>query len=102
MFFYRRYLEQAPKAANREDVERRIKDLQASVQQEAEAKQKPPTDVAPHVETREHDAPTEEAAPSEPPPATEVAPPPAAADDRRAWQVAVGLARRSRLFRAAP
>ncbi len=92
LFFYRRYLEQAPKAANREDVERRIKDLQASVQQEAEAKQKPPTDVAPHVDTREHDAPNEEAAPSEPAPGTDVAPPPVAADDRRAWQVAVGLA----------
>jgi hypothetical protein len=45
LFFYRRYLEQAPKATNRDDVERRMKDLEASLQQEAELKQKPPTEV---------------------------------------------------------
>ena len=46
LFFYRRYLEQAPKdAANRPDVERRIKDLEDAVQQQRELKQKPPTAV---------------------------------------------------------
>src|SRR5262249_46892027 len=49
LFFYRRYLEQAPNAANRDDVERRMKDLEASLQQEAELKQKPPPGVADHV-----------------------------------------------------
>ncbi|HSS39491.1 MAG TPA: tetratricopeptide repeat protein, partial [Polyangia bacterium] len=91
LFFYRRYLEQAPNAANRDDVERRMKDLQASLQQEAELKQKPPTEVSPHVETREHQAPDAQPAPSEPPAVTDVAPAPAP-EDRRAWQVALGLA----------
>ncbi len=59
LFFYRRYLEQAPNAANRDDVERRMKDLQASLQQEAELKQKPPTEVSSHVETSEHQAPNQ-------------------------------------------
>ncbi|MES1210667.1 MAG: tetratricopeptide repeat protein, partial [Pseudomonadota bacterium] len=92
LFFYRRYLEQAPNAANRDDVERRMKDLQASLQQEAELKQKPPTEVSPHVETRDRQASSQPAAPSEPPAETVVAAAPAPADERRAWQVAVGLA----------
>lgn len=92
LFFYRRYLEQAPRAPNRDDVERRMKDLQAALQQEAEAKQKPPTDVPPTVETRDREPPNDEAARSEATPSTVVAPPPAAAEDRRAWQLAVGLA----------
>lgn len=46
LFFYRRYLEQAPNAANREDVERRIKDLQAALQQAAELKQQRPAAAA--------------------------------------------------------
>lgn len=52
LFFYRRYLEQAPNAGNRDDVEKRMKDLQASLQQEAELKQKPPTEVESHVSPR--------------------------------------------------
>ncbi|MFL5305756.1 MAG: tetratricopeptide repeat protein [Polyangia bacterium] len=91
LFFYRRYLEQAPKAANRDDVERRMKELQAALQQEAEAKQKPPTDVPPHVDTPDREPPSEQPAPSEPTPGTVVTPPPAAADERRAWEVAVGM-----------
>lgn len=91
LFFYRRYLEQAPNAANRDDVERRMKDLQASLQQEAELKQKPPTEVSPHVETRDQPAPGEEASPGQPPPPAEGAPAAAPDEERRPWQVAVGL-----------
>jgi hypothetical protein len=46
LFFYRRYLEQAPNAPNRNDVEMRVKDLTQSLQEEKELKQKPPTEVA--------------------------------------------------------
>src|SRR5688572_20927887 len=46
LFFYRRYLEQAPDAPNRADVEQRQKDLVQSLQEEKELKQKPPTEVA--------------------------------------------------------
>jgi hypothetical protein len=59
LFFYRRYLEQAPNAANKGEVEQRMKDLSASLQQERELKQKPP----PGVETKE-------VAPANPPPIT--------------------------------
>jgi len=45
LFFYRRYLEQAPKANNRADVEQRMKDLAQSLEQEKELKQRPPTEV---------------------------------------------------------
>jgi hypothetical protein len=45
LFFYRRYLEQAPSAGNHADVEQRMKDLSQSLEQEKELKQKPPTEV---------------------------------------------------------
>jgi len=44
-FFYRRYLEQDPNADNRVDVEKRIKDLEAVIQQQNDVKRKPPTEV---------------------------------------------------------
>ena len=44
-FFYRRYLEQEPNADNRADVEKRIKDLEAVIQQQNDVKRKPPTEV---------------------------------------------------------
>ena len=47
LFFYRRYLEQAPNAPNRDDVERRMKDLQAALQQEPEQKPKSPSGKSP-------------------------------------------------------
>ena len=46
LFFYRRYLEQAPKnAANRSDVERRVKDIEEVLAQQTAIKRKPPTEV---------------------------------------------------------
>jgi tetratricopeptide (TPR) repeat protein len=47
IFFYRRYIEAAPKAANRADVERRIRELEEVVRKQGEAKSKPPTQVEP-------------------------------------------------------
>jgi hypothetical protein len=44
-FFYRRYLEQEPNAANRAEVEKRIKDLESVIQQQNDVKRKPPTEV---------------------------------------------------------
>jgi tetratricopeptide (TPR) repeat protein len=45
LFFYRRYLEQAPNAANRGEVDKRMKDLEESMREEKELKQKPPPGV---------------------------------------------------------
>jgi Tetratricopeptide repeat len=45
-FFYRRYLEQAPNAANRADVDKRIKDLDDAIRQQSDLKRRPPTEVA--------------------------------------------------------
>jgi hypothetical protein len=45
-FFYRRYLEQAPDAANRAEVEKRIKDLDEAMRQQNDLKRRPPTEVA--------------------------------------------------------
>ena len=53
LFFYRRYLEQAPNAANKGEVEQRMKDLTQSLQQEKDLKQKPP----PGVETKDPQPP---------------------------------------------
>lgn len=95
LFFYRRYVEQAPNAPNRDDVQRRMKELQAALQQEQETKPeqkaKPPTDVPPAADAREHaTGPNDEPTPAPPPPVTPDAPA-VAEDARRAWQVAVGL-----------
>ncbi len=95
LFFYRRYLEQAPNAANRDDVERRMKDLQSSLQQEAELKQKPPTEVSGHVETRDATAtapPSSGAGAAITPPATVVTTPPPAPSGERPWELSLGLA----------
>jgi len=43
--FYRRYLEQAPNAANRPEVEKRIKDLEEMMKQQNDVKRRPPTEV---------------------------------------------------------
>jgi hypothetical protein len=45
LFFYRRYLEQAPAAPNRGEVEQRMKDLAQQLEAEKVLKQKPPTEV---------------------------------------------------------
>jgi tetratricopeptide (TPR) repeat protein len=66
LFFYRRYLEQAPNAANKGEVEQRMKDLKESLQQERDLKQKPP----PGVETKDPVAVTP------PPPPPPLNPPP--------------------------
>jgi Tetratricopeptide repeat len=68
LFFYRRYLEQAPAAGNKREVEQRMKDLTESLQQERDLKQKPP----PGVETTERRG----AGPVPPPP-----PPPPPPDE---------------------
>jgi opacity protein-like surface antigen len=70
-FFYRRYLEQEPNADNRADVEKRIKDLEAVIQQQNDVKRRPPTEVT----DQDHHAPaaTTTPAPVTAPPA---APPP--------------------------
>jgi tetratricopeptide (TPR) repeat protein len=47
IFFYRRYVESAPKAGNRADVERRIHELEEVLRKQGEAKSKPPTQVEP-------------------------------------------------------
>ncbi|HVY38293.1 MAG TPA: tetratricopeptide repeat protein [Polyangia bacterium] len=101
LFFYRRYLEQAPNAANRDDVERRMKDLQAALQQETEPKQKRPTDVPPPADAGERAAPNDEATPAQPVPATVTAPP-APDEERRPWQVAVGLGAAFASFSGSP
>lgn len=46
LFFYRRYLEGDPSAANRADVEKRMAELDEMVRRQAENKQRPPTEVA--------------------------------------------------------
>lgn len=73
-FFYRRYLEQEPSAANRAEVEKRIKDLESVIQQQNDVKRKPPTEVT-DQDQRSAQPP---AATATPPPATPVAftPPP--------------------------
>jgi hypothetical protein len=64
-FFYRRYLEQAPGAANRAEVERRIKDLEEAIRQQSEIKRRPPPGVA----QDDHDLPaTQQTDASSPPP----------------------------------
>jgi tetratricopeptide (TPR) repeat protein len=45
LFFYRRYLEQKPDAANRAEVEKRVKDLQASIEADTKDQSKPPADA---------------------------------------------------------
>ena len=46
-FFYRRYIEGAPNAANRADVEKRMRELEELVKKQGDARQQPPNDVAP-------------------------------------------------------
>jgi hypothetical protein len=45
LFFYRRYLDQAPEASNHLEVEKRVADLERSVQEQATLKKKPPPGV---------------------------------------------------------
>jgi tetratricopeptide (TPR) repeat protein len=46
LFFYRRYLEQNPKAENRNDVENRMAELERSIKEEKDLQQRPPTNLA--------------------------------------------------------
>jgi hypothetical protein len=71
-FFYRRYLEQAPDAANRPEVEKRIKDLDEAMRQQNDLKRRPPTEVANDDQTPSRVAQQVDAA-TPPPPTT---PPP--------------------------
>jgi tetratricopeptide (TPR) repeat protein len=66
LFFYRRYLENDPHAANRSDVEKRMAELDEMVKRQAEVKSRPPTSVAgPGPATQ---PPPTAAAPPAPPP----------------------------------
>jgi hypothetical protein len=65
-FFYRRYLEQAPNAANRAEVEKRIKDLEEAIRQQNDLKRRPPTEVA----HNDHDLPTAQQVDAASPPTT--------------------------------
>ena len=91
LFFYRRYLEQAPDAPNRQNVEQRMKDLAVSLEQEKELKQRPPTEVARTSDGAGLDQPPPAAAPGAPTPVVattaSVEPPPAAAERGKAWTV---------------
>jgi len=69
-FFYRRYLEQEPNAANRAEVEKRIKDLEGVIQQQNDVKRRPPTEV-----TDQDQRSAAPASPATPPPATATTPP---------------------------
>ncbi len=90
LFFYRRYLEQAPNAPNRDDVERRMKDLQAALQQEPEQRSKPPTDMPPPRPAPSGGGEGSPPVPANPPGTPEVPPPggnppPPAVAERRTW-----------------
>jgi Tetratricopeptide repeat len=69
-FFYRRYLEQDPSAANRVEVEKRIKDLEGVIQQQNDVKRRPPTEVT----DQDQRAAASPPATTTPPPATRTAP----------------------------
>lgn len=45
LFFYRRYLDTAPKAQDRQDVEKRMADLERAIAEQAALKNRPPPDV---------------------------------------------------------
>ncbi|HXJ24025.1 MAG TPA: tetratricopeptide repeat protein [Polyangia bacterium] len=90
LFFYRRYLEQAPNAANRDDVERRMKELDAALKQEEAAKQKPPPPGL--VDHPGEAAPPPPAAPAEPPPSPAPAEPTAPAPAAEPLHWVTGLA----------
>jgi tetratricopeptide (TPR) repeat protein len=74
-FFYRRYLEQEPNAANRPEVEKRIKDLESVIQQQNDVKRKPPTEVT-DQDPRTAPQPATPAAPTPATPAAFTPPPP--------------------------
>jgi len=71
LFFYRRYLEGDPNAANRADVEKRMAELAEVAKAQAEAKARPPTAVSPAT------PPPREAASGAPEVSPAGAPPPA-------------------------
>jgi hypothetical protein len=108
-FFYRRYLEQAPNAANRPEVEKRIKDLDEVIKQQADVKRRPPTEVTDQERERTPDATSPPAAAPPGTPATAVVvagtpaatapatPPPDAGVAAASSQAASELGRRVRL-----
>lgn len=66
LFFYRRYLDAAPEAGDRQDVEKRVADLERAIAEQAALKNRPPPDVR-------HDAASTSATQQPPPPASDVA-----------------------------
>jgi Tfp pilus assembly protein PilF len=68
LFFYRRYLEQDPKAENRAEVEKRMAELERSMKEEQDLPHRPPTNLAPPPAQAEGSGPAETAPATEPPP----------------------------------
>jgi tetratricopeptide (TPR) repeat protein len=105
LFFYRRYLEQAPPSApERADVDKRVADLERSIRDQADLKDKPPPgvgrDAPPKTAVSTDNGASTVAVPIGPPPVT---PPPASDEDPRrrlrtlAW-VAGGVGAASLIF----
>jgi hypothetical protein len=69
--FYRRYLQRAPSARNKDDVERKIAELEKAIEERHKAQAAPPPPPSPVT-------PVTPASPTPPPPPTPVAPLPAA------------------------
>jgi len=89
LFFYRRYLEQAPNAANRADVERRMKELRAALQPDGEPRPKAPAGgSAPAGGPGLVDTPALGASDETGPPVGAPAPP---GDERHPWSVSAAL-----------
>jgi len=70
LFFYRRYLEQDPKAENRAEVEKRMAELERSMKEEQDLQHRPPTNLAPPPAQTEGGGPAETTPATEPPPAS--------------------------------
>jgi len=98
LFFYRRYLDAAPEAEDRPDVEKRVADLERAIAEQAALKNRPPPDVRPDPPAKS--ATTPQALPPEseavvvktavaPSPPADGTPPPAATggDSKRTMRV---------------
>jgi tetratricopeptide (TPR) repeat protein len=71
---YRGYLRRQPTTPNRAEVEGRISELQATIEQQRRAREKQPNDVLPSTEKASEPPPVVAAAPVAAPPAPEYAP----------------------------
>jgi Tetratricopeptide repeat len=82
VFFYKSYVRNAPKAANRTEVEGRIEQLEKLIQQKHDARSSPPDAALPAVTpaTTPSSEPAAQPPPQQPPPAATPATTPAAAE----------------------